>query len=160
MALSMATGGQEVVPKNFTGGEGSACFRLLRAAGYSVIAKDAETTTTTPANDLEQEWAEGSVLLVSHLKRERSAGLAKAKKTQYRRFHGRLTCERCGLDPVKEYSSEDGEACIEVHHAKVHVSEMLPGHKTSLDDLQCLCANCHRFIHRQLRQSDSPTALQ
>lgn len=159
MALSMATGGQEVVPKNFTGGEGSACFRLLRAAGYSVIAKDGETTTTIPANDLEQEWAEGSVLLVSHLKRERSAALAKAKKTQYRRLHGRLTCERCGLDPVKEYCSEDGEACIEVHHSTVHVSQMQPGHKTSLDDLQCLCANCHRFIHRQLRQCDNTPAL-
>ncbi|WP_407945638.1 hypothetical protein [Paraburkholderia elongata] len=26
------------------------------------------------------------------------------------------------------------------------------GHKTTLDDLQCLCANCHRIVHKVLRK--------
>lgn len=147
MALSVAIGGQEVLPKHFTGGEGSPCFRLLREAGFDVVPKEAVVSRSAAP---EQEWAEGSFRLVPHWKRERAAGLSKAKKTQYRRLHGKLTCERCGFDPVHAFGSEIGEASIEVHHAKVQVSEMQPGHTTSLDDLECLCANCHRFVHRQL----------
>jgi len=150
MALSMATGGQEVLPKHFTGGEDSACFRLLRDAGFDVVPKDDVATKSEAPAEPEQEWTEGSYRLVPHWKRERAAGLSKAKKAQYRRLHGKLTCERCGFDPVQVFGSEIGEACIEVHHAKVQISEMQPGHATSLDDLECLCANCHRFIHRQL----------
>jgi hypothetical protein len=56
--------------------------------------------------------------------------------------------DRSGSLPICYRSA--GEACIEIHHAKVQVSEMQSGHITSLEDLQCLCANCHRFIHRQL----------
>lgn len=150
MALCMAMGGQEVLPKHFSGGEDSACFRLLREAGFSVIPKDSTAIDSDATVTPEQEWVEGSYRLVPHWKRERAAGLSKAKKTQYRKQHGKLTCERCGFDPVEEFHSDDGEACIEVHHARVRVSEMQPGHATSLDDLQCLCANCHRFVHRQM----------
>jgi hypothetical protein len=81
---------------------------------------------------------------------ERAPGLAKAKKAQYRRTHGQLSCERCGLDPVTHYGTKEAEACIEVHHSATHVSEMAKGHKTTLDDLQCLCANCHRLVHKIL----------
>ncbi|MBR0749340.1 hypothetical protein JQ582_35970 [Bradyrhizobium japonicum] len=28
---------------------------------------------------------------------------------------------------------------------------MAEGHKPTLDDLQCLCANCHRVAHRLLK---------
>ena len=150
MALSLAVGGQEVLPKHFTGGEGSACFRLLRAAGFDVVPKDSAATKPEVPATPEQEWSEGAYRLVPHWKRERAAGLSKAKKAQYRRLHGKLTCERCGLDPVHVFGSELGEACIEVHHVKVQVSEMQPGHITLLEDLQCLCANCHRFIHRNM----------
>lgn len=150
MALSMATGGQEVLPKHFTGGEGSTCFRLLRDAGFDIVSKDTSITQLEPPTSPEQEWTEGSYRLVPHWKRERAVGLSRAKKAQYRRLHGKLTCERCGFDPVQVFGSEVGEACIEVHHAKVQVSEMRAGHITTLDDLQCLCANCHRFVHRQL----------
>jgi hypothetical protein len=150
MALSMAIGGEEVLPKHFTGGEGSACFRLLRNAGFDVVPKHVVATKSEAPGAPEQEWAEGSYRLVPHWKRERATGLSKAKKAQYRRVHGKLTCERCGFDPVQVFGSEMGEACIEVHHAKVQVSEMTPGHTTLLEDLECLCANCHRFIHREL----------
>ncbi|NPT56053.1 hypothetical protein GNZ13_15985 [Paraburkholderia sp. 5N] len=50
------------------------------------------------------------------------------------------------------YGQEEAEACIEVHQASTHVSEMGEGHKTTLDDLQCLCANCHRIVHKVLRK--------
>jgi 5-methylcytosine-specific restriction protein A len=63
-----------------------------------------------------------------------------------------LFCERCCADPIEIFGSEHGEACIEVHHARVQVGQMPEDHTTRLEDLQCLCANCHRFVHRLLRR--------
>jgi predicted HNH restriction endonuclease len=28
---------------------------------------------------------------------------------------------------------------------------MAEGHATTLDQLKCLCANCHRVVHRKMR---------
>jgi len=140
-----------VEPKHFSGGEESPCFRILRAAGFQVIPKD----ESTPHNELEigeAEWAEGRQLIRSHVVRERASGLAKAKKAQFIRLNGVLKCEQCGLVPTEHYSTTLAESCIEVHHARQLVSEMSAVHKTKLEDLQCLCANCHRLVHRQMRE--------
>ena len=152
IALSLALDGVPIKPKHFTGGETSTCFRLLREAGYMIVPKS-EKLAASGADievDQDQKWAEGKARLVSHLTRERAKGLSKAKKAQYRRLHGRLTCEKCGIDPVAQYETELAEACIEVHHSTMHVSQMSETHRTTLDDLQCLCANCHRLIHKSL----------
>ena len=148
VALSLALGGDRIEPKHFWGGESSPCFQLLRAAGYAVVAKGAPGSGEAE-DPPEEGWDEGRELWKMHRTRER-APVSRAKKDQFRRRHGKLKCERCGMDPVEEYGTTHGEACIEVHHAKTLISDMRPGHKTSLDDLQCLCANCHRFVHRLL----------
>lgn len=152
LALSLALNGQEVLPKHFAGCEGSACFRLLRGAGFSIVPKGepAPASVSPDVDGADQVWPAGEFRLVPHRRRERAPGLAQAKKAQYRRLYGKLTCERCGLDPVATFGSSVGEACIEVHHDKVQVSYMQPGHMTSLGDLQCLCANCHRVVQRLL----------
>lgn len=152
VALSAALGGISIGPKHFTAGESSTCFRLLREAGYQIIPKGELTTAEESQGDIDigQEWSEGKAVLIFHFKRERAKGLARAKKAQYLRLHGKLGCEKCGLDPVAHYGTEFAEACIEVHHAATHVSQMSEIHKTSLADLQCLCANCHRLVHRTL----------
>ncbi|WCM23170.1 hypothetical protein NDK50_35045 [Paraburkholderia bryophila] len=134
LALSMALDGAPIEPRHFTAG--GMCFALLRAAGYQVVRKSEKPEPTDSEIYIDQEWLEGSVKLKSHLKRERAPSLAKAKKAQYRRTHGRLSCERCGLDPVAHYGIENAEACIEVHHFSTRVSEMAAGHKTTLDDVQ------------------------
>lgn len=152
VALSMALGNEPVGPEHFTAGENSTCFRLLRAAGYQVVRKDASATQHESTEDdleFDQEWSEGRAKLVAHRKRERAKGLSKAKKAQYLRIHGRLRCERCDLDPVAHYGSEYAEACIEVHHV-TPIHQMTEGHRTTLNDLQCLCANCHRLVHREM----------
>ncbi|ALE90966.1 hypothetical protein AOC04_03395 [Pseudomonas versuta] len=95
-------------------------------------------------------WTEGQPRLVAHLRKERAPGLSIAKKAEFKKNHGRLYCERCKIDPVEAYGAENGEACIEVHHRTVQVAQMAAGHLTSLEDLQCLCANCHRVVHREL----------
>ncbi|MDR6266596.1 hypothetical protein [Roseobacter sp. N2S] len=100
----------------------------------------------------EQIWTEGKPVLVSHLRRERAGGLARAKKEAFIRVNGKLFCERCKLDPVAHYSDPVAEACIEVHHSVTEVANMLEGHMTRLEDLECLCANCHRLVHAILKR--------
>ena len=59
----------------------------------------------------DREWTEGSKKRVWHLKAERKSGLSKAKREQFKRQNeGRLFCERCGFDPVKEYDTELAES--------------------------------------------------
>lgn len=153
LALSEALG-IKALPEHFSGGVGTPCFRILEQAGYTIVPKTPKATpaveqVVSPERD--REWSEGSEKVRIHLARERSAGLREAKKAQYRREHdGRLNCERCGMDPVATYG-EAGEACIEVHHSRVQVQHMTDGHQTRLEDLQCLCANCHRVVHRLMR---------
>lgn len=154
VALSLALDGIVIEPKHFTAGESSTCFRLLRAAGYRILPKGSTVENPDWEINPDQEWDEGPWQLAPHMKRERATGLAKAKKAQFLRTHGRLFCERCKLDPVEHYGSDTAEACIEVHHARIHVSQMSNGHKTKLDDLECLCANCHRLVHREMRDGE------
>lgn len=143
--------GFEVLPKHFTAGEDSACFRILRNAGFSIVKKG-EELPTVPAelSNEDHEWSEGKARLVTHLLKERAKGLAQAKKSHFKRQHGKLYCERCELDPVAQYGTARAECCIEVHHHAVHLRDMVEEQITKLDALQCLCANCHRFVHRLL----------
>jgi hypothetical protein len=156
--------GYEILPHHFTGGEDSSCFRILRKAGYEVLPKPEGKSSgdgtpkmdapRIPATAEDREWTEGRPRLIQHLKRERGSGIAQAKKDAFRREHdGRLACERCGLDPVAQFGGQHGEACIEVHHSKP-VGQMKHDDRTRLEDLQCLCANCHRIVHRLLRSAD------
>ncbi len=147
--------GFEVLPQHFVGGEGTRCFTAIRDAGYKIVPKDIlPQPAEVPPDPSDREWAEGDPKRVTHLQRERRAGIAKAKKKKFRREHGRLLCERCGLDPKEAYGPDLGDACIEVHH-KIPLAEGPPkGRRTQLDDLMCVCANCHRVIHRELRNSN------
>ncbi len=155
-ALSRALG-REILPKHFSGGEGSVCFRLLLEAGYRIIPKDRMQPEVAEL-DLDRDeipaevYPEGAKTLKQHVSRERKPAAARAKKADFIRKHGHLFCEMCRTDPVEIFGSEHGEACIEVHHARVEVGLMPVGHVTRLEDLQCLCANCHRFVHRLLRR--------
>jgi len=149
VALTLALG-EVVEPRNFAGGEGSPCFRILRAAGYTIVSKGEPVAPPLMA-EVEPEWAEGGRRLVAHWRTERAPGLSVAKKAQFKRENGRLFCERCQEDPAAKYGPELGDACIEVHHKAVQVSDMAQGHITSLNDLECLCANCHRVTHKELR---------
>ena len=146
--------GFEVLPRHFVGGIGTPCFKAITAAGYQIVPKDGLVQPDkVPPNPDDRDWIEGHPKLVTHLQRERGSGLAPAKKAAFIREHGRLLCESCGLDPVEVYGLDIGDACIEVHH-KLPLADMPPGHNTQLEDLMCLCANCHRIIHRELRNAN------
>lgn len=145
--------GFEVLPENFRGGRDTQCFRMLTACSFPVVSKShGAEIDETPMNEDDRVWTEGRPRLVAHLRRERGGGLAKAKRDRFRAAHGRLFCERCAMDPIATFGSDLGEACIEVHHRAHAVADMEDGHRTRLDELQCLCANCHRVVHRELKQ--------
>ncbi|MFM9487866.1 HNH endonuclease [Pseudomonas monachiensis] len=148
------TFGFAVQPRHFTAGVNSPCFNVLEAAGFRIVRKgeaDEQPGIPLPAED--RQWAEGQPRLIFHLRRERAPGLSRAKKAEFLRVHRRLFCERCRMDPVETYGGDHGEACIEVHHHDVQIAEMALGHQTRLEDLQCLCASCHRVVHRLLKES-------
>ncbi|WP_407193817.1 hypothetical protein [Bradyrhizobium sp. STM 3566] len=144
--------GFRVLPKHFSGGIGTICFRILERSGYAIVLKgETSEPIDLPPSSEDCSWAEGKPHLVSHLRRERAWGLAQAKRDWFIRKHGRLFCERCGMDPILVYAGDHGAACIEVHHQTVQVKDMARSHKTRLEDLECLCANCHRVEHRLLK---------
>lgn len=89
---------------------------------------------------------EGTERLVTHLRRERSPKLRKAKIAAVMRTKsGRLACEVCDLDSAARYG-EIGNGFAEVHHRKQLANSGT--RRTALADLAILCSNCHRIIHR------------
>ncbi|MGX7953556.1 HNH endonuclease [Tsuneonella sp. HG249] len=153
----------EAMPGHFSAGWGTPCFDILEDCNLWIVAKRPEAVrppqpnantglsdNAVPASDEERVWIEGNPRMVRHLRRERKAGLAKAKREEFKALHGELKCESCGFQPKVSFGDETGDACIEVHHAAIQVSEMEGAHETKLSDLKCLCANCHRVLHRRL----------
>lgn len=101
---------------------------------------------------------EGRLLVRRALARERDPKLRTLKIRQVRRSEQPLRCEVCDFDFALTYG-DLGEGYIEVHHVTpLHISGT---RETKLDDLACVCANCHRMCHRS-RPGESwrtPTAL-
>ena len=140
--------GFEILPSHFTGGINTACFKVILSAGYPIVQKGHELLQVDPPPDPEGYiWEEGNKKFVLHLRRERGSGLSQAKKRDFRSTHGRLYCQLCKFDPEEVYGPDVGEACIEVHHKRPLGLEEGVRH-TKLGDLMCVCANCHRIIHR------------
>lgn len=151
LALKHALG-IEAFPGHFASGYGNLCFQLIEAAGYPIVSKTDPTPNRGDSIDPDLVAAEGNQKLVKHLKRERKPALAAAKRRAMIRDLGHLACERCRVVPSQLLGSH-GDAVIEVHHAKVRVADMTQDHVTRLADLQCLCANCHRIVHREMAMS-------
>lgn len=70
--------------------------------------------------------------------------------------YGRLICEEYEFDPVEYYRKQSGNACIETHHT---VQLAVGRRKTSIKDLKCVCANCHRVLHHEMRLLRNPIFL-
>lgn len=59
---------------------------------------------------------------------------------------GKLECEVCKFDFAAKNGSR-GAAFMGCHHRKP-VARLSEGHKTYINDLAVVCANCRRMIHR------------
>ncbi len=97
--------------------------------------------------DLTGEFPEGKLVERTHKSRERNNQVIALAKESFKKTHGRLYCQICGFDFEKEYG-EIGKDFIEGHHT-IAVSDMTPEHKTKIEDIAMLCANCHRMIHKK-----------
>lgn len=62
-------------------------------------------------------------------------------------IHGTV-CQACGFDFEKAYG-EIGKDYIEVHHTKPLCEVDGEVEINPITDLVCICANCHRMIHRR-----------
>ena len=92
------------------------------------------------------EAIEGEPKWYFHLKRERDAGIAAAKRSAAKQPDGRLLCEACGFAAQSAYPGLSSDLC-EVHHRRP-LSDAASATPTTLEDLAVLCPNCHRAIHR------------
>lgn len=144
--------GRPARPTDFSAGWGQPCFDIIKRAGYDILPKEESPSFSDPEIDEEESWTEGHSKLGQHRRRERKPGRVRWKKLRFIAEHGHLFCERCGLVPTPELGPF-GDACIEVHHT-VPVAEMDGKTPIRLRDLQCLCANCHRIVHREIAHSE------
>ncbi len=111
-----------------------------------LIDSDIELPPTTEEPE-EEDLEEGKLKTRLHKVRERNPNTVKKKKKNFLEQNGRLYCEVCSFDFVKEYGSR-GDGFIECHHTKF-LSDYDEPTKTSITDLVLLCSNCHRMIHRK-----------
>ncbi|MEO8613869.1 MAG: AP2 domain-containing protein [Luteolibacter sp.] len=88
---------------------------------------------------------EGAEKFVLHKAAERDPRIRNLKLRAFLNEHGSLYCEVCGFSFEKTYG-QLGKGLIEVHHL-VPIAEMEPDHKTILDELICICSNCHFTVH-------------
>ena len=77
------------------------------------------------------------------------AVIEQAKKLNRANHGGKLTCVNCNLQPETKYyregqvlSPEQTNALIEGHHIKG-----LEEGEVTVNDIECLCGNCHRYKH-------------
>ena len=147
VGLSQGAKAEEEVWEEFAGNE-VRCERVAEAIMSSL--DDAEVSTAWLEPDIDeglQEAAEGRLLTRKHLARERSRKLVESKRKQAMERYGKLVCEACGFDFPIHYGNR-GNGFIECHHTKP-VETLVEGHKTHINDLALVCANCHRIIHRE-----------
>lgn len=93
-----------------------------------------------------------------HIGFQRNGTAVRQNRAAFRKEHGVLRCENCGMVPTEVYDKRSGEACIEVHHI-VPLSELGRKRRTRHENLVCVCANCHRILHQEMRRGRVKNAL-
>lgn len=104
-----------------------------------------------------QSFAEGDRTIRRHLAIERNSGLRGLAKDYWRSRLGRLRCLVCGFDFEKRYGRLGAEF-IEMHHEK-SLGASKARRQTRVKDLKPLCSNCHRMVHRDVRNPLSLSTL-
>jgi hypothetical protein len=124
-------------------GAGMAPTKYRFPAGVNPFMGHYTSTTAEPERDI--YGFEGDISHKTHLARERDRSLRDAKLEQFMELHGHLYCEICNFDFENTYG-DLGRGIIEIHHT-LPVAQMEESHKTRIDDLMCVCANCHLVLH-------------
>jgi 5-methylcytosine-specific restriction protein A len=90
----------------------------------------------------QKAFQEGQRSLVEALISARNPQLVAAAKAHYG-----FDCQVCGFNFGKYYG-KIGEDFIEAHH-KVALASKKGRRLSSVDDINVLCANCHRMVHKE-----------
>lgn len=112
--------------------------------------KNRKSRILTEVLEIEESFKEGKIKLETHEKRERNPKLINVAKKQFKKTNGKLYCEICNFD-FEEVYGELGIDFIEGHHTKP-VSQMEEETDSKIEDIQMLCANCHRMVHRAIER--------
>ena len=83
---------------------------------------------------------EGAKALRIHLLRERSS-----MALVFKRQLATLRCEACGFSFAEHYG-QDAATFIEAHHKRPLAAG---SRRTTVEDFNAVCANCHRMLHWQ-----------
>ena len=102
---------------------------------------------STDLDALEDAASEGQRQFVTHLRIERNQAKAEEAKRSYR-ARCAATGEQPGCQACHDnFADKYGIDYLEAHH-KTPLSKAKGPIKTTVDDFDLLCANCHRAIHR------------
>jgi len=115
---------------------------IKNAAGV-LTPEDVENLCELPR----RSFKEGQRKMVTHARAERNQTLVREAKRRFKRQHGRLFCEACKFEFMNRYG-ERGRDFIEAHHSKP-ISTLFGSIPTTVDDLEMVCSNCHRMLHRR-----------
>lgn len=103
-------------------------------------------TSQASSEAIDGRKPEGVRKLRKHWYMERDSDLPKAAKANFKKEHGELFCEICGLRPEPTY----GHAIIDAHH-RLPLSKYAERQKTHTEpsDFAILCPSCHRAVHKE-----------
>ena len=142
LAARRLRGGRKLIPREFSGGIDSKCFRVLEGVGFVVVSKVGEPTFPDEIPDAGAGHREGAgqKVMVNRYERSDKARAASVK-------HYGTACIACGVDLGERYGPV-GEGLIHVHHV-VPLAEIGEGYVVDpVKDLRPVCPNCHAIIHR------------
>ena len=103
-------------------------------------------TPVVPPSENDLTFVEGKTKRRLHLIRERNQSLIRKFKEKSISIDPFLRCEICGFSFYEQYR-EIGQGVIEAHHI-IPLSKLTSSVETRLEDLACVCSNCHMMLHR------------
>ncbi len=99
------------------------------------------------ALEFDPDWQEGDTKMRQHMTIERCSQAAQTAKNLARKASGELSCESCGIIPIKAY----GHELIDAHHIIPLADTKGMSRKPSASDFAMLCPTCHRAVHKELK---------
>ncbi len=133
--------GSALGPRDFRGGLGTKCFRILEAGKLMVAKKVA--AGPFPEELASEQYYEGAASTVQVNRFERDLA---ARKDCIDHYGAR--CQVCRFDFSQAYGAI-GDGFIHVHHI-VPLSEVRARYVVDpVKDLRPVCPNCHAMLHRR-----------
>lgn len=109
-------------------------------------------------DEIEEDFSEGVMITRLHRMRERHRGI-RAKIIEKARKIKALQCAACGTKGQPGFESAN-ESIFEIHHIQPLSKVASAGTRTKISEVCLLCANCHKLVHRMIRDSGDWLSLE